>query len=747
MTAAASRMTMPHCSCLWRRRRITLYVSHQLSWYRRQAWLAHGLGCMSWLLVAVLALAACGGGDDAAAPASALIGPAGGTINGSDGAKIVVPAGALATPTTLAIEQTTAGAPALPSGFVAAGKMFAFTPHGTTFTAPVTITIPIDPSGVPAGQSGSFYKTDGAGGWQRVAAATVAGNFVSAEVTSFSNGQFGSAPPVITQQPRNAAVAVGDTATFSVVAINAPPFTYQWEDSIDGGANWRLIVGAAGSTFTTAPATLADDRKRFRVVVSNPDGPTTSNAAVLSVNTVVVPAAITTQPANVSTAVGGAATFSVAATGSNLQYRWRRSDDGGVNFADINGANNASYTFANAQLVDNNAQFLVVVSNTAGPVTSGVATLSVTAAPPPLVLKSRLAAQDGFSLALGATGVPYSWGSDSATALGNGPTESNRLLAAPLGTLTNVSSVVAGDLHGIAVRSDGTVWAFGYTGSIVCGAGGVYDAPVQIAGAVGIAAASTGASHTLLLTGTGTVMSFGCNSSNQLGRPATMQPDLGMAAPVVGFPAGTTIIAVAAGRTVSLALDSNHNIWSWGQGPLGDGSNLPSGRATPTQVPNLAGVEQIAAGADHVLARLSDGSVWAWGSNTNGKLGNGTTTDAARPTATGLGAGSGVTAIAAGAEASLAVRGGMVLSWGSNAYGGLGAGPGAPFTRPDPAPVVGLSNVLEVAMGSGLQHGLARLVDGTVWAWGDNRSGQLGNGTTSTQPVTTPVQVTGLNLN
>ena len=81
------------------------------------------------------------------------------------------------------------------------------------------------------------------------------------------------------------------------------------------------------------------------------------------------------------------------------------------------------------------------------------------------------------------------------------------------------------------------------------------------------------------------------------------------------------------------------------------------------------------------------------------------------------------------------------------AYGGLGAGPGAPFTRPDPAPVVGLSNVLEVAMGSGLQHGLARLVDGTVWGWGDNRSGQLGNGTTSTQPVTTPVQVTGLNLN
>ena len=721
-------------------------ISRHFASSRRPASLRHAVAWSTWLATAAFALAACGGGDDAAL-ASALIGPAGGTVAGSDGAKIVVPAGALAAPTTIAIEQTSAGAPALPSGFVAAGKMFAFTPHGTTFAVPVTITIPIDPTGVPAGQSGSFYKTDSAGVWQRIASATVAGNFVSAEVTSFSNGQFGSSPPVITQQPRNATVAVGDTATFSVVAINAPPFTYQWEDSIDGGMTWRPIGAATGSTFTTAATALADSGKRFRVVVSNPDGPTSSNSAVLTVNAIVVPVAITTQPANTSAAVGAAATFSVVATGSNLQYRWRRSSDGGANFTDIAGANNASYTLANAQIGDNNAQFLVVVSNAAGPVTSSAATLTVTVAPPPLVLKSRLAAHDGFSLALSAAGVPYSWGSDSATALGNGPTEGNRLLAAPLGTLLGVASVVAGDLHGIAVRSaDRTVWGFGYAGSIVCNAGGVFDAPVQIAGAADIVAASTGSSHTLLLTSTGTVMSFGCNSSNQLGRPATMQPALETAAPVVGFPAGTIIVAVAAGRSVSLALDSNNVVWSWGQGPLGDGSNLPSGRATPTPVPNLTGVVAIAAGADHVLVIRTDRSVWAWGSNTNGKLGDGTTTDAATPRPTLLTAG--ITAVAAGAEASLALRDDrMVLSWGSNNYGGLGAGPGGPFTRPQPAPVVGLTGVVEVAMGSGLQHGLARLADGTVWAWGDNRSGQLGNGATSTQPVTTPVQVTGLNLN
>lgn len=714
----------------------------------RSASLRHRRSCLTGLLAAACALSACGGGDDAA-PASALIGPAGGTVVGSEGARIVVPAGALAAPTTIAIEQTTAGAPALPGGFVAAGKMFAFTPHGTTFAVPVTITIPIDPSSVPAGASGSFYKTDGAGAWQRIAGATVSGNVVSAEVTSFSFGAFGSAPPVIpaSQQPQNAAISVGDTATFSVGALGAPPFFYQWEDSIDGGASWRTLGGATARTYTTPAATLADDGKRFRVTVSNPDGPTVSQAALLSVSAVVVPAAIGTQPADVSIAVGGAATFSVVATGSNLQYRWRRSNDGGVNYTDVTGANNASYTFANAQLADSGTRFLVVVSNTAGPVTSSAATLTVTAAPPPPpVLANRLAAHDGFSLALSATGVPYSWGSDSATALGNGPTEGNRLLAAPLGTITGVTSVVAGSLHGIAVRSDRTVWAFGYTGSIVCGAGAVYDAPAQIAGAVDIVAASTGSSHTLLLTGTGTVMSFGCNASNELGRPATMQPALGTAAPVVGFPAGTRITAVAAGRSVSLALDANGVVWSWGQGPLGDGSSLPSGRATPTPVPNLTGVVAIAAGADHVLVLRNDGSVWAWGSNTNGKLGDGTTSDAATPRPTLLA--SRITAVSAGADASLALRDdGVVLSWGSNNYGGLGAGPGAPFTRPQPAPVVGLTGVVEVAMGSGLQHGLARRSDGSVWAWGDNRYGQLGDGTTSTQAVTTPVQVTGLNLN
>jgi alpha-tubulin suppressor-like RCC1 family protein len=165
----------------------------------------------------------------------------------------------------------------------------------------------------------------------------------------------------------------------------------------------------------------------------------------------------------------------------------------------------------------------------------------------------------------------------------------------------------------------------------------------------------------------------------------------------------------------------------------------------------------IAAGAEHSLALRSDGSVWAWGSNTNGKLGDGTTSNRLTPTATLLT--SGITAIAAGYMNSVALRGvdGVVLSWGINETGQLGNGSTSPGFRSQPFPVISLTGVVEISFGSGgLGHGLALLSNGTVWAWGDNQMGnnnsgtplfgRLGNG--SSAPFSaTPVQVTGLNLN
>ena len=144
----------------------------------------------------LLMLAACGGGGDDGAgagtpAASTVVGAAGGTVSGPNGAKVVIPPGALATGTTIAITQTSAGAPPLPAGFSVSGQMFAFTPHGTTFALPVTITLPFDPALVPAGSRPTLFKTNTQNQWQQVADVTVDGDTVRAQVTGFSFGTAG----------------------------------------------------------------------------------------------------------------------------------------------------------------------------------------------------------------------------------------------------------------------------------------------------------------------------------------------------------------------------------------------------------------------------------------------------------------------------------------------------------------------------------------------------------------------------
>ena len=151
-------------------------------------------------LLLAAALGACGGGNenpDAPPPppaAGTVVGPSGGTVTGPNGSKIVIPPGALATDTPINIEQSSAGAPALPGGFVVLGQMFAFTPHGTTFAVPVTLTLPFDPSGVPAGQAPTLLKTNAQSQWESVAGATFGASTVTAQITSFSNGQVGIEP-------------------------------------------------------------------------------------------------------------------------------------------------------------------------------------------------------------------------------------------------------------------------------------------------------------------------------------------------------------------------------------------------------------------------------------------------------------------------------------------------------------------------------------------------------------------------
>lgn len=185
----------------------------------------------------------------------------------------------------------------------------------------------------------------------------------------------GPSTTAITAQPTDQSVVVGTTAAFNVVASNATG--YQWQRSTNNGATFTDVSGATAASHSTAVTTLSDSGTQYRVVVSGASNSVTSSAVSLTVTPVVVAPSISVQPANQSIIAGQDVSFTVTAGGSSLGYQWQRSTDGGASFTSVAGETNATLTLTVVPQADNAHQFRVVVSNSAGSVTSDAALLAV----------------------------------------------------------------------------------------------------------------------------------------------------------------------------------------------------------------------------------------------------------------------------------------------------------------------------------------------------------------------------------
>ena len=199
------------------------------------------------------------------------------------------------------------------------------------------------------------------------------------------------------------------------------------------------------------------------------------------------------------------------------------------------------------------------------------------------------------------------------------------------GSFSGVTEIASLQYHTLAMRSDGTVWAWGRggVGSIGNGGTSASGTPVQAEGLSGVVGVAAGYVHSVALKGDGTVWTWGYNGYGQLGT-GTRGGTYLTATQVPGL---SGVVAISAGVFSSLALQSQAIGMAWGynaQGQLGNGSYVPA-VARRFQVNTLSGLTAISGGEASNLALRSDGSVWAWGDNMEGQLGDGGITGRAAP--------------------------------------------------------------------------------------------------------------------
>jgi alpha-tubulin suppressor-like RCC1 family protein len=291
-------------------------------------------------------------------------------------------------------------------------------------------------------------------------------------------------------------------------------------------------------------------------------------------------------------------------------------------------------------------------------------------------------------------------------------------------SVSRPSLLAAGDRFSVAVHEGVTyAWGRGVSGQLGSGTFDSKEAPEAAAALAGAIAVSAGLTHTVALFSDGTVHTCGSNAYGQLGDGSRDdRPDVG---PVPGL---TDVVAVAAGNYHSVALRADGTVWIWGAnglGQIGDGTggnfDNADDRLSPVQVPGLASVAAVSAGADATIVTLSDGTLRGWGDGHYGQVPAGLSPQAVAPSL-----GDVVEVAVGGVHVIARTADGSVWTWGYRLYGAIGDGTAGDAVQETPYRVAGIAGAIQVTASATSCSVL--LASHTVVSWGGNEFGQCGTG-------------------
>ncbi len=338
-------------------------------------------------------------------------------------------------------------------------------------------------------------------------------------------------------------------------------------------------------------------------------------------------------------------------------------------------------------------------------------------------------------------GTLWGTGRNDNGQIGVMPWVSNSNTLLQIGSDAGWRSISSGSFHSCAIKTDNTLWTWGKNNTGQLGDGTIVqkNVPTQVGTDQNWSKVSSGYSYTMCVKTDGTLWAWGDNTYGQLGNNSMLTMNI-----PTQIGTDTDWATVSSGAFHTLATKTNGSLWAWGfnnSGQLGDGTS--TNQIVPIRIGSDNDWAKVNAGLYHSIALKQNGTLWTWGKNDSGQLGDGTTVQKNSPLQ--IGSDTWID-ISRGESHTIGVKSNNTLwSWGGNSAGQLGNG----STNPTLPIITGLLSPVQIGTATNWQsvsskvvHNLAIKTDGSLFVWGNNPYGQLGNGSYSPTPTTNPIAIT-----